>query len=125
MIKGISLTDIFIDSKNPAKLREFYYSLTGWQKVDKYGNTPALIVKEGLTVLFVECDVPHEPPVWPEEIGAQQKQIHLDFAVDNLQQSVSEAINLGAKLAESQFGGEHWVTLLDPDGHPFCFGVDE
>jgi len=28
-------------------------------------------------------------------------------------------------LTEEQYGGDHWVTLLDPEGHPFCFGVDE
>ena len=125
MIKGISLTDIFIDCNDPIKLREFYHSLTGWDKINKYDNTPALVAKDGLAVLFVEPDVPHEPPIWPEKRGEQQKHIHLNFVVDNLQQSVSEAIGLGAKLAENQFGGEHWVTLLDPDGHPFCFGEDE
>jgi catechol 2,3-dioxygenase-like lactoylglutathione lyase family enzyme len=124
MIKGISLTDIFIDCKDPAKLREFYYNLTGWDKIDRY-DTPALVARDGLAVLFVESEVMYEPPVWPEEIGKQQKQIHLDFAVDDLQQAVSEATSLGARLAENQFGGELWVTLLDPDGHPFCFGVDE
>ena len=124
MIKGIILTDIFIDCKEPERLLEFYYELTGWEKTKKY-NSSALKTKEGLTILFKECDVPHEPPVWPEEIGKQQKQMHLDFAVNDLQRAVSEAVNLGAKIAKEQFGGSHWVTLLDPEGHPFCFGVDE
>ena len=124
MIKGISLTDIFIDCNNPDKLLEFYYNLTGWEKVIKY-DSQALKTKEGLTVFFKECDVPYVPPVWTEKIGEQQKQMHLDFAVDNLQEAVDEALKMGAGLAEEQYGGDHWVTLLDPEGHPFCFGVDE
>ena len=124
MIKGISLTDIFIDCNDPDKQLEFHYNLTGWEKIIKY-DSPALRTKEGLTVFFKECDVPYVPPVWPEETGKQQKQMHLDFAVDNLQEAVDKAIKLGAKIADEQFGGNHWVTLLDPEGHPFCFGVDE
>ena len=124
MINGISLTDIFIDCNNPDKLLEFYYNLTGWEKVIKY-DSHALRTEEGLTVFFKECDEPYVPPVWTEKVGEQQKQMHLDFAVDNLKEAVSEAVRLGAKLAEEQYGGDHWVTLLDPEGHPFCFGVDE
>ena len=125
MINGISLTDVFIDCRDPDSLREFYHNITGWERITKYGNTLGLIAKEGLAVLFVECDIPYEPPVWPEEIGKQQKQVHFDFAVENLQEAVVEAIRLGARKADSQFGGEHWITLLDPEGHLFCFGVDE
>jgi hypothetical protein len=124
MIKGISLTDIFIDCKDPENLREFYYKLTGWERVMKY-DTPGLVAKDNLVILFVECDVPHVPPVWPEEAGKQQKQIHLDFAVEDLSSAVLTAIRLGAKKAPNQFGGDFWVTLLDPEGHPFCLGVDE
>ena len=124
MIKGISLTDIFIDCNNPERLLEFYYNLTGWEKVYKY-DSQALRTKEGLTVFFKECDVPYVPPIWTEKTGEQQKQMHLDFAVDNLKEAVGEAKKMGAKLAEEQYGGDHWVTLLDPEGHPFCFGVDE
>jgi predicted enzyme related to lactoylglutathione lyase len=58
--------------------------------------------------------------VWPEETGKQQKQMHFNFQVDDLQSAVEGAVKLGATKPAQQFGGEKWVTLLDPEGHPFC-----
>jgi predicted enzyme related to lactoylglutathione lyase len=66
------------------------------------------------------CDFDYIPPVWPEEPGRQQKQMHFNFQVDDLQSTVEEAVRLGATKPAQQFGGEKWVTLLDPQGHPFC-----
>jgi hypothetical protein len=57
---------------------------------------------------------------WPEEPGKQQKQIHFNFQVDDLPSTVEEAIRFGATKAASQYGGEHFVTMIDPVGHPFC-----
>lgn len=51
---------------------------------------------------------------------------HLDFAVadkDELKEATENAIELGAKIADKQYGGEEWVTMIDPAGHPFCFVV--
>lgn len=47
---------------------------------------------------------------------------HLDFGVDrkDLQEAVDRALRLGGRLAEAQYGGDEWITLLDPAGHPFC-----
>jgi len=27
---------------------------------------------------------------------------------------------IGAVKAESQYGGDDYVTMFDPEGHPFC-----
>nr|WP_278246048.1 VOC family protein [Clostridium pasteurianum] len=62
-------------------------------------------------------------PVWPEEIGKQQKQMHFGFQVDDLLTAVLQAEALGACKAESQFGGNSFVTMFDPEGHPFCLSV--
>lgn len=59
-------------------------------------------------------------PIWPEEEGKQQKQMHFDFQVEDLPQAVERALSLCAVKAGAQFGGEDFVTLLDPSGHPFC-----
>jgi len=122
MIKGIALTDIFIDCNEPERLRQFYHEITGWEKIIKYSSL-GLTAGDNLTVLFSKCDIPHTPPVWPEQEGEQQKQIHFDFAVENFQAAVDEAIKLGAIMPLTQYGNGHWITLLDPEGHPFCFGV--
>ena len=71
-------------------------------------------------MLFTVSEVRYVPPVWPEEPGKQQKQMHFNFQVDDLPAVANEAIRLGATKAAEQFGGEHFVTMLDPEGHPFC-----
>ena len=63
-------------------------------------------------------------PVWPEQAGKQQKQLHFDFQVDDLEAAVMQAQALGAVKAEEQYGGEHFVTMFDPEGHPFCLCVE-
>ena len=32
----------------------------------------------------------------------------------------SKALDLGARMAEAQYGEDEWITLPDPAGHPFC-----
>jgi len=124
MIKNLSLSTLFIDCQNPQALREFYHRLTGWPKQTVY-DMPSLRTENGLDIIFTECEVPHVPPVWPEEAGKQQKQMHFDFAVADLQAAVEEAVKLSAVKAPEQYGDKLWVTLLDPAGHPFCFGAED
>jgi len=124
MRNKISLSHIFIDCKDPQQLQEFYHGLTGLEKCIMY-DSPGLIVNENLMILFLACDFDYIPPVWPEKAGRQQKQMHLDFAVEDLESAVAEAVRLGAVKAPDQYGGNLWVTLFDPEGHPFCLGVDE
>ncbi|NLY84692.1 MAG: VOC family protein [Acholeplasmataceae bacterium] len=114
-----SIGDISIDCRNPDLTRDFYHALTGWEKRVMYG-CPALIAENCLVILFMQCDFNYIPPVWPEESGKQQKQMHFNFQVSDLPAAVEEAIKLGATKPQSQYGGDHFVTLIDPEGHPFC-----
>jgi hypothetical protein len=50
--------------------------------------------------------------------------MHLDFQVDDLDEAVSEAVGLGATLADDQFQ-DNVRVLLDPAGHPFCLCRDD
>jgi hypothetical protein len=111
--------DISIDCKEPEKLRDFYAELSGWEQRTMYG-CPALIAENSLVILFMGCDFDYIPPVWPEEPGKQQKQMHFNFQVDDLSAAVEDAIRLGATKVANQYGGEQFVTLFDPEGHPFC-----
>ncbi len=117
--RGITIGDISIDCAAPARIRDFYAALTGWEKREAYGCS-ALVGDNGLLMLFTVSEVRYVPPVWPEEPGKQQKQMHFNFQVDDLPAVANEAIRLGATKAAEQFGGEHFVTMLDPEGHPFC-----
>ncbi|MHC1695878.1 MAG: VOC family protein [Eubacteriales bacterium] len=119
MINSLSIGDISIDCTYPQRTRDFYAALTGWEKHEAYG-CPAIVSENDLLILFRGCDFKYIPPVWPEEDGKQQKQMHLDFTVDNVPSAVEEAVRLGAIKAASQYGGDHCVTMLDPEGHPFC-----
>ena len=118
MIDGIALGDVLVDCKDAEKLRGFYEELLGWQACELYG-APAVRSKGGLVFLFVQ-DEDYVPPVWPEEGGKQQKQMHFDFQVPDVPKAVKAAEGLGAAKIKAQFGGAAFTTMLDPVGHPFC-----
>ncbi|MDR1464667.1 MAG: VOC family protein [Oscillospiraceae bacterium] len=107
-----------IDCPSTPKLREFYAKLfPAW---DQDFHETALLADNGMVVHFMESDFDYIPPVWPEEPGKQQKQMHFNFQADDLPAAVDEAIRLGATKTAAQYGGAQFVTLLDPEGHPFC-----
>lgn len=118
MIRGILLGNVGVDCKDALILQDFYGDLLGWEKCILF-DCPAVVDPNGVVFLFDEED-DYVPPVWPEEPGEQQKQMHFDFQVDDLPSAVREAEALGAKKAASQYGGDHFVTMFDPEGHPFC-----
>ena len=119
MIPHLTIGDLTIDCANAERARDFHASLMGWEKTIAYG-CPAFKADNDMMVLFAETDIPYAPPVWPEEPGKQQKQMHLDFTVDDFQSAVEKAVRLGATKAASQYGGEGFITMLDTEGHPFC-----
>lgn len=119
MISNVTIGDISIDCAKPRRTRDFYAALTGREKRVAYGY-PALVGDGGLLILFMGCDFEYIHPIWPEQNGQQQKQMHFNFQVNDLSFAVEEAIRLGATKATSQYGGEHFVTIIDPEGHPFC-----
>lgn len=118
MISNLTIGDITIDCSDAARVREFYANLTGWERMVAY-DCLALKADIGMTILFVETDIPYVRPVWPEETGKQQKQMHFDFTVDDLSSTVEKAIQFGATKAAEQYGGEQYATMLDTEGHPF------
>lgn len=63
------------------------------------------------------------PLVWPERPGEQQKMLHLDIRVDDLDEAGSHAVAVGAILADSQPQDDVRV-YFDPAGHPFCLFIN-
>ncbi|WP_182186177.1 VOC family protein [Pectinatus frisingensis] len=118
MPKEIELGDLMLDCDNEERLSDFYHKLLGWKKHKMFGH-PAVSSENGLTLLFVE-DNNYIPPIWPEEKGRQQKQMHLNFEVNDLAAAVHNAELYGAVKAKNQFGGSQFITFFDPSGHPFC-----
>ena len=123
MIDEISLGDVLVDCSDAKKLCGFYAGLLGWETCEMYG-APALRSKDGIVFLFVE-DEDYVSPIWPEEDGKQQKQMHFDFQVPDVPEAVKKAEALGAVKAKAQFGGKDFTTMLDPAGHPFCLCAAE
>jgi predicted enzyme related to lactoylglutathione lyase len=123
MAKEIRLADLVVDCPDAEKLCSFYQVMLGWKKTELFGK-PAVISENGVVFLFSQ-EEDYVPPVWPEEEGRQQKQIHFDFVVPDLPAAVAKAEALGATKTEAQFGGDQFVTLLDPAGHPFCLCREE
>ncbi len=118
MVTGICMGNIMVDCDDEQKLCEFYHKLLGWEKSKMFGR-PALCSKDGIVFLFIE-EEDYIPPIWPEEKGKQQKQIHFDFQVPDVTAAVEYAQSIGATKAPSQFGSSEFVTMIDPAGHPFC-----
>ena len=107
-----------IDCDDEIKLQKFYSELLGWKRCELFSR-PAICSSNGIVFLFIE-EAEYVPPVWPEEHGKQQKQMHFDFQVDNLDNAVKKAEKLGAVKAKEQFGKNQFITMIDPAGHPFC-----
>ena len=117
-MEEITLGNIMVDCDDEQGLQAFYSALLGWEACVLF-NRPAVRSPGGIVFLFIgEPD--YVRPVWPEEPDRQQKQMHFDFQVENVPAAVKKAEALGAVKASVQFGGTHFVTMLDPAGHPFC-----
>ena len=118
MVNEVLLGNVMVDCDDEKKLQKFYGELLGWEMCELFAR-PAVRSSSGIVFLFIE-EKDYVPPVSREKIGKQQKQMHFDFQVDNVLETVRKAEVLGAKKAENQFGGKDFVTMFDPAGHPFC-----
>ena len=118
MENEVLLGNFMVDCKDEKRLQSFYAELLGWERCTLY-DRPGVRSTSGTVFLFIE-EADYIPPVWPEENGRQQKQMHFDFQVDDVAAAVGKAEALGAVKTEAQFGGNLFVTMLDPAGHPFC-----
>ena len=100
-------------------MAEFYGRLLGWQI--SYRDDDFILMRDpaGGTGLSFQARADYRPPVWPETPDTQDKMIHLDIRVDDLDAAVAHALASGARLAEYQ-GRADLRVMLDPAGHPFC-----
>lgn len=116
---SIRLGAVAVDCPDPAALGDFYREVLGLKVVL---STPDVVALEGPGVLLsFERVEDHRPPTWPA--GPVPKQLHLDFAVANLDHEEARILALGATKADVQPDPEKWRVLIDPAGHPFCITV--
>ena len=120
-----------IDCSDPINLANFYSSITGLKVDVTTENTDSNIVwvelkdNQGIPKLAFQKVSNYKAPTWPE--GPIPQQLHLDFAVKNLDETEVELLKIGAVKTEFQPGSPktndystEFRVYLDPEGHPFC-----
>lgn len=119
----IKLATAVLDCPAAGHLASFYAELLGWNVARAEADWVLLRDPQGGTALSFQSEPDYIPPVWPEEPEQQQKMLHLDFLVEDLDVSVAHAVRCGAVPAPRQYL-EGVVVLFDPAGHPFCLFAD-
>jgi hypothetical protein len=120
-----------IDCADPINLANFYSSITGLKVDITTENTDSNIVwvelkdNQGIPKLAFQKVSNYKAPTWPE--GPIPQQLHIDFAVKDLDETEIELLKIGAVKTEFQPGSPktndystEFRVYLDPEGHPFC-----
>lgn len=100
-------------------MADFYGRLLGWEVAFRDDDFVLMRDPAGGTGLSFQERTDYRAPTWPEVHGEQDKMLHLDIRVDDLDVAVAHALACGARLAEYQ-GRTDLRVLIDPAGHPFC-----
>lgn len=119
----IRLATVNIDCADAQALGDFYCRLLGWERA--YEEEEFIIIRgpAGGAKLSFQKEACYVPPVWPEEPGQQQKSMHLDIQVADLDAAQAHALACGAVKAPQQYLDDCRV-FFDPAGHPFCLFVE-
>ncbi len=110
------LAAISLDTSDPAGLSAFYRELLDLEVF--FTSDDFVALKGGPVLITVQRVVDHRAPSWPT--GEVPKQIHLELAVDDLEEAEAKALAIGAAKAGTQPNPDAWRVLIDPAGHPFC-----
>ncbi len=113
------LASIALDCASPTGLGTFWAQLIGGE-IAFTSDTFVAVKTDRMWLAAVQVE-DYQPPTWPQ--GDSPKQMHLDLAVDDLDQSEAEAVRLGATVAAGQPAPDRYRVLLDPAGHPFCLST--
>ena len=116
---SLRLRTVCIDCADAHEMASFYGRLLGWEVTRSEPHWVLMRDPAGGTGLSFQAEAGYRPPVWPEVGEAQQKMLHLDVEVADLDAAVAHAVAAGARVAAHQ-PQEGVRVLLDPAGHPFC-----
>jgi len=114
----MTLSAITLDCADPLALAAFYRQATGFEPHPKSdADFAGLTAPDGLFLAFQR--VPgYRAPNWPEQSVPQQ--LHVDFAVDDLDATEADLLRLGAAKPPQHGDQNRSRVLTDPAGHPFC-----
>jgi catechol 2,3-dioxygenase-like lactoylglutathione lyase family enzyme len=115
---------VVLDAPDARELGRFYQRLLGWPVLHESDGWVTLAPTEdaGYNLAFA-TEEHYARPVWPTVAGEPQMSMHLDLEVDDLEQAVAHAVEVGAEEAAYQ-PQETVRVMLDPAGHPFCLYAD-
>jgi predicted enzyme related to lactoylglutathione lyase len=115
---------VVLDAPDARELAHFYARLLGWRIFNESEGWVDLAPSEDAGYNFAFATEPnYSRPVWPTQQGEPQMSMHLDIEVDDLDEALAYAIEVGAEVAAYQ-PQEKVRVMLDPAGHPFCLYVD-
>jgi predicted enzyme related to lactoylglutathione lyase len=118
MPPNLKLTAITLDCAEPRMLAAFYQQATGLELAPNSDDTFAGVTSEDGLFIGFQRVAEYQAPRWPDQSAPQQ--LHLDFAVDDLDEAEALVLKLGATKPEFQPGADRWRVFTDPAGHPFC-----
>lgn len=119
------LATVVLDCADAHEMARFWCGLLGWDLEAALTEPDWVLVRNpsGGAGLAFQAEQDYVAPVWPEQEGRQQKMLHLDLRVDDLDAAAAQAVSLGAIVPEHQ-PQDRVRVLLDPAGHPFCVFLD-
>jgi predicted enzyme related to lactoylglutathione lyase len=112
-----SIGAVALDCPDPVALASFYARLLDWP-VPAAGDDDEWVTLPSPTggpALAFQRATDHVAPTWPRPDVPQQ--LHIDFEVADLEAAHARAVELGARLLDTQ---ETFRVYADPVGHPFC-----
>jgi catechol 2,3-dioxygenase-like lactoylglutathione lyase family enzyme len=122
-LPSFRLQTVCIDCADAHVMAAFYRQLFGWEVSISEPHWVLMRDPSGGTGLSFQAESGYRDPTWPEQANGQDKMLHLDIKVDDLDAAVEHALASGARLAEYQ-PQERVRVMLDPAGHPFCLFLD-
>lgn len=103
---------IIVASADPVALGRWWAEALGWVVVDE---------SEEIIEIRPEPDrMPGLLFVPVPEGKTSKNRLHPDFRPDDQEAEVARLLSLGARRVDTVQDGQHWVTLLDPEGNEFC-----
>ncbi|MFE2345412.1 VOC family protein [Kitasatospora cineracea] len=103
---------IMVDSADPITLGRWWAEALGWVVVDETEEIIEIRPEPDRMPGLLFVPVP--------ESKTTKNRLHPDFRPDDQEAEVSRLISLGARRVDPVQDGQHWVTLLDPEGNEFC-----
>ena len=101
-MSSFRLATVCIDCADAHAMAEFYGRLLGWEVTASETHWVLMRDPAGGAGLSFQAESDYRAPTWPEQRTGQDKMLHLDIQVDDLDTAVEFAITLGARLADHQ-----------------------